>query len=64
MFETSELQDPLISHDSIPDDLGGLRYRWTEGLKLGIPWVMFILILPSGHTLGGGRARAYKSKDI
>ena len=66
VFETSELQDPLISHDSIPDDLGGLRYRWTEGLKLGIPWVMFILILPSGHTLVAAEpvpARAKIFKD-
>ena len=51
VFKTRKLKDPLISHDSIPDDLGDLRYRWTEGLKLGIPWVMFVLILPSGHTL-------------
>jgi len=47
----AEFDSVPISNDAIPDDLGEHRYRWTEGLNVGIPWVMFILILPAGHTL-------------
>src|SRR5262249_27248285 len=25
--------------------------RWSEGLNYGVPWMMFVLILPVGHTL-------------
>jgi hypothetical protein len=34
-----------------PQFLGDERYLWTEGLNIGIRWVMFILILPPGYTL-------------
>jgi len=40
-----------ISKDASPVRLGDDRYRWIEGLNAGVPWVMFILILPRGHTL-------------
>jgi len=40
-----------ISEDASPDVLGNSRYRWREGLQLGVPKLMFILILPQGYTL-------------
>lgn len=62
VFKTDQLQVLPISHDSIPDDLGGLRYRWSEGLNSGIPWVMFVLILPSGHTLVAAEPKPARAK--
>jgi hypothetical protein len=47
VLKTDQLQVLPVSRDSIPDNLGGLCYRWSEGLNLGIPWVMFVLILPA-----------------
>lgn len=52
----------LSSRDSIPDDLGGCRYRWSEGLNSGIPWVMFVLILPKGHTLTTAEPKPARAK--
>lgn len=49
--EDGEFSSVPISNDAIPIDLGENRYRWIEGLNVGVPWVMFILILPPGHTL-------------
>ena len=40
----TEFESQPVSKDAIPVDLGEHRYRWTEGLGVGIPWVMFILI--------------------
>lgn len=34
-----------------PDPLGDSRYRWIEGLSTNDPWLMFILILPKGHSI-------------
>jgi hypothetical protein len=34
-----------------PTNEGEYHYRWSEGLNLGIPWVMFIFVLPLGYTL-------------
>jgi hypothetical protein len=62
VFKTDQLVVLPVSRDSIPDDLGGLRYRWSEGLNFGIPWMMFVLILPSGHTLAGAEPRSARAK--
>jgi len=62
VFKTDQLVVFPVSRDSIPDDLGSLRYRWSEGLNFGIPWVMFVLILPSGHTLLGAEPRPARAK--
>src|SRR5688572_33181813 len=43
IFKTVDLQVLPVSRDSVPDDLGELRYRWSEGLNSGIPWMMFAL---------------------
>jgi hypothetical protein len=47
----AEFESLPVVQDAIPTALGQDRYRWTEGLNAGIPWVMFILILPGGYTL-------------
>jgi hypothetical protein len=67
VLKIDQLVELPVSRDSIPDDLGGLRYRWSEGLNFGIPWVMFVLILPSGHTLVAAepmpaRAKIFKGR--
>jgi len=31
-----------MSEDASPNNLGGSRYQWTEGLQFGIPWTMFV----------------------
>jgi hypothetical protein len=42
---------PVNSHAE-PDILGPpIRYRWTQGLRSELLFVMIILILPNGHTL-------------
>ena len=60
--KTDDLQVLPVSRDSIPDDLGELRYRWSEGLNSGIPWMMFALILPHGHTLAAAEPRPARAK--
>lgn len=44
-----------ISEDASPNYLGEHyghpRYRWTEGMQFGVPWLMFILILPKDYSL-------------
>jgi hypothetical protein len=35
----------------IPAELGDHRYRWSEGLNMGLDWLMFAMILPAGFTL-------------
>ena len=52
VFQAEHVSRLHVSHDAAPDDLGNLRYRWSEGLTYGIPWVMFVLILPTGYTIG------------
>jgi hypothetical protein len=37
--------------DMIPAELGDHRYRWTEGLNMGLDWLMFVVIFPVGFTL-------------
>jgi TIR domain len=66
VFKTDGL-DELQPSRQPPVDLGGLRYRFIEGLNLGIPWVMFVLILPHGHTLEAAeplpeRAKTFKDR--
>lgn len=62
VFKTDQLQVLPVSRDSIPDDLGSFRYRWSEGLNSGIPWMMFVLILPSGHTLAAAEPKPARAK--
>ncbi len=64
VFKTDDLQVLPISRDSIPDDLGDLRYRWSEGLNLGIPSMMFVLILPSGYTLAAAEPKPARAKVL
>ena len=40
-----------ISEDAAAIDLGNGRYLWKEGIQVGQPRVMFILVLPKGQTL-------------
>ena len=40
-----------ISEEANATNLGNSRYQWTEGLQCGLPWLMFILVLPEGYTL-------------
>lgn len=47
----NDLEIMPISEDASPNFLGNDRYLWTEGLQSGLPWLMFILILPKGYTL-------------
>ena len=62
VFKTDQLQVLPLSRDSIPDDLGDLSYRWSEGLNLGVPWMMFVLILPTGYTLAAAKPRPARAK--
>lgn len=51
VFSSKQLKVFPVSRDATADDLGNFRYRWSEGLNFGVPWLMFILILPKGYTL-------------
>jgi hypothetical protein len=46
-----EFQPMPISENAKPIFFGDSRYQWTEGLQFGLPWLMFILILPKDYTL-------------
>jgi hypothetical protein len=50
------------SRAAVPQDLGDSRYRWTEGLPPDVPWQMFVLILPAGHTFEEPRPRPARAK--
>ena len=64
VFKSDDLQVLPVSRDSIPDDLGGFRYRWVEGLNLGIPWLMLHSILPKGHTLTAAEPKPARAKEF
>lgn len=49
--DDGKVQELAVSKDVPPDPLGNSRYRWVQGLRFGLEWVMFILILPEGYTL-------------
>ncbi|MEI7730998.1 MAG: toll/interleukin-1 receptor domain-containing protein [Verrucomicrobiota bacterium] len=51
VFQAEHVSRLHVAHDAVPDDLGKLRYRWSEGLNHGIPWIMFVLILPTSYTI-------------
>jgi hypothetical protein len=51
VFDTDDVECRQVSHNAVPDDLGGFRYRWSEGLTPGIPWIMFVVILPKDYTI-------------
>ena len=65
--QNTQVTEIPASDDAKPDNLGDFRYRWSEGLELGIPWLMFVLILPKGYTLLNARplpagVKAFKSR--
>jgi hypothetical protein len=47
----NETEFERLSTYAAPRHLGGHSYGWSEGLNIGVPWMMFILILPRGYTL-------------
>lgn len=49
--KNTQVTEIPASYDAKPDNLGDFRYRWSEGLRFGIPWLMFVLILPENYTL-------------
>lgn len=49
--ETSEYDILPISEDARAIELGNNRYLWKEGIQVGQPRVMFVLILPPGLTI-------------
>jgi hypothetical protein len=49
--QTDEYKILPISEDAAAIDLGNGRYLWKEGIQVGQPRVMFILVLPKEHTL-------------
>jgi len=40
-----------VSEDASAIELGNSRYMWKEGIQVGQPRVMFILVLPQGQTI-------------
>jgi hypothetical protein len=60
--------DKVITHsgsdDAVADSLGESRYRWSEGVRGGHPWLMFVLILPEGYTLVDPRPTPAGTKNF
>jgi hypothetical protein len=52
VFDEAEKYNILpVSEDASAIELGNGRYLWKEGIQVGAPRVMFILVLPNGQTI-------------
>jgi len=52
VFDDTDKYDILpVSEDASAIELGNGRYLWKEGIQVGRPRVMFILVLPHGQTI-------------
>lgn len=62
--EDSGVLLPPGSRDAVAVPFGNSRYRWTESMSGGPPWLMFVLILPEGYTLTDPWPKPVGTKDF